>query len=82
MYLPSETELNNETVGEIATRLYPNETFDYALPQDWVDVMLNRGFNPCGKVVWGYRPGYFHGFPLPLTQEAMLMLMNIVAYTR
>lgn len=82
MYLPSETELEHETVGELAARLYPDITFDYALPQSWVDIVRDRGFDPRGKVVWGYPKGSLHGFPLPLTWEAAISLLTIVAYVR
>lgn len=74
LMLPSQSELSNTTVTELANQLYPATTFDTALPIDWVRACCARGFDPTGSVVWGYPQGFILGQPLPLTLEAMLRL--------
>jgi len=74
LMLPSQSELSNTTVTELANQLYPATTFDTALPIHWVRACRARGFEPVGAVVWGYPQGFILGQPLPLTQEAMLRL--------
>ena len=74
LMLPSQTELSNTTVTELANQLYPATTFDTALPIHWVRACRARGFEPVGAVVWGYPQGFILGQPLPLTLEAMLRL--------
>ena len=70
--LPSNEYLANSytTKEELARRLYPTITFDCALPQDWVNEMSSKGFDPRPCVVWGYPPHSIFGLPLPLTAEA------------
>ena len=41
-----------------------------ALPQDWVNHMIDHGFDPRFEVVWAYPHGYVWGLPMPLTAEA------------
>jgi hypothetical protein len=56
---------------------YPDLVYDYAIPQDWVDAMVRRGFDPRGHVVWGYPRGGIAGQPYPITVEGMLGLARI-----
>ena len=66
----------NETVGQAAERMWPGVTFDYALPQRWVNEQtLERGWDPRGQVVWAYTLEC-NGFPLPLTVEAAFFLIG------
>jgi len=58
------------TVKEQAERLYPGITFDYALPQPWVDECRTMGFDVRGHAVWLYPAGAgAFGEPGALTQE-------------
>ena len=67
-----------ETVQETAERMWPGVSYDTALPQPWVNVILSqeywncaeKGFDPRGKFVWGYPDKCIFGVPLPLTAEA------------
>lgn len=74
LMLPSQTELSNTTVTELANQIYPNLVYDTALPIDWVRLCTTRGFNPVGQVIWGYPLRSLWGQPYPLTQEACLAL--------
>ena len=56
-YLAFLDTVHYETVGRAAERLYPDETFDPALPQDWVNALYNRGFDPIGHFVTLYPKG-------------------------
>ena len=79
--LPSVDEFLStmETVGNLAKRLYPDVTFDTAMPQYWVDTMQrDYHFDPRGQVVWGYPNGSIFGIPLPLTREALTFLTEKV----
>ena len=40
-----------KTVSELAEETYPGDTFDTALPQDWVNAMRERGFDVRGNFV-------------------------------
>ena len=52
-----------------AGKLYPDLTFDSALPQPWVDEMLRvYEFDVREHFVWGYPSGSFIGGPFPVTQ--------------
>lgn len=75
--LPHESELSwgGPTVGELAAQLYPDLTYDTALPQQWVDLCIDRGFDPRSRVIWGYPNGW--GKPYPLTAEAALGLAHL-----
>lgn len=70
----AECETMGLTVGELAELLYPGATFDYAMPQFWVDDMVKAGFDPRGQVVWLYEKGSSFGRPAPLTAEAYMAL--------
>jgi hypothetical protein len=78
--LPHEDDLEMQSVKELAHQLYPDLTFDTALPQPWVDACANRGFDPRGQVVWGYPMGFISGHPLPITVEGMLGLARLAAH--
>ncbi len=44
-------------------------TFDYALPQGWLDSLADRPYSPSYNVilsttVWAYPPGFFSGIPV------------------
>lgn len=79
LMLPSQSELSNTTVTELANQLYPATTFDTALPIHWVRACRARRFDPTGSIVWGYPQGFIFGQPLPLTLEAMLRLARFAA---
>lgn len=71
MNLPRTNDLPNYiTKGELAKQLYPELTYDTALPQGWVDAVTTSSFDPRGCVVWGYPKGSCLGAPYPLTVEA------------
>ena len=57
-------------------RLYGLNSFDTALPIEWVKQCLSKGFNPVSVVVWCYDFNAF-GEPFPLTQEAEQELHQI-----
>ncbi len=82
LMLPSQTELSNTTVTELAHQIYPALVFDTALPIDWVKQCTERGFNPVGSVVWGYPLRSLWGQPYPLTQEAALTLCALTGGLR
>lgn len=66
------------TKYDLGKQLYPDLTFDTALPQPWVDMMVTGYyFDPRLCVVWGYPPGNAFGNPYPLTQEAKAHLSRI-----
>lgn len=46
---------------------YPPYSYDTALPQPWVDLMIRQGFDPRGVVVWAYPPESLFGIPWPLS---------------
>ena len=66
--LPSHT-----TKGDLIDLLNPQVPYDVALPQDWVNHITDRGFDPRGQVVWSYP----FGLPMPLTQEARSALIGL-----
>jgi hypothetical protein len=59
--------MNSETVGEAAARIYPNNTVDYALPQDFHNSMPATLH---GQIVWLYTPASAFGLPAPLSKIA------------
>jgi hypothetical protein len=64
-----------ESKGERAARLYPDVTFDYALPQSWVDKMTELGHkNVAGNFVWIYSGEGMMGEPGPISDEGIQML--------
>jgi hypothetical protein len=65
------------TKTSLASTLYPNLTYDSALPQPWVDLQLSLGFDPVPCVVWGYPSGCLFGVPFPLTPDAEEYLLSL-----
>ena len=45
------------TFNELAEQTYPGVTFDTALPQQWVNIMANRGFDVRRNFVTLYPKG-------------------------
>lgn len=68
--LPREAELGNETVGDLATRLYGEGNFDTSLPSEFVTEMGWLGVEARGRFVWLYGDQFTIGMPAPLTAEA------------
>lgn len=58
-----------------------NDTHDTALPQLWVNTVIERtGVNPAGHVAWLYPGGSMAtGYPVPLDVEGMLLLSRLAA---
>jgi len=67
---------HSETVQEAANRMWPDVSYDTALPQGWVNTAIKQGFDPRGQVVWGYPKHCCLGIPLPLTPEAQVYLVS------
>lgn len=73
-----------QTKGQLAEQVVPRDySFDYALPQHWVDAMYERGQDVVPHFVWVYpRSGgdvSMFGFPYPLTEEGKVMLCRVAA---
>ena len=64
----------SETVGQAAERMYPDVTFDTALPQTWVDAHQDDGNEVLGHFVWLYPSGSTFGMPAPITVEGVQMM--------
>lgn len=65
------------TLSEVIKLLgVDQQTFDYALPQNWVDDMVARVGDPRGHFVWLYEKGSCFGVPRPVTHEGMHQLMR------
>ena len=62
------------TVSFAAELLYPGITFDTALPQEWVNNLLDHGDDIRGKVVFAYPEGCVFGIPYPITTEGANIL--------
>ena len=65
------------TKGDLIDLLNPQVPYDVALPQDWVNHITDRGFDPRGQVVWSYPKGTVFGLPMPLTEEARSALIGL-----
>jgi len=65
--------------GDLAESMIPSDvTYDYALPQSWVDECRNRGFDGvAGQFVWVYDGKSIAGFPFPLTLDAVVILAKL-----
>jgi len=61
-----------KTVNQLAEETYPGDTFDTALPQDWVDAMRERGFDVRGHFVSLYPDGMFC-YMAPITDRGIRM---------
>ena len=64
-----------KTKGECAVERYPNETYDAALPQSWVDYCFTNGVDPRPHFVWLYDSVL--GRPAPITPEGDKMLEQL-----
>ena len=60
------------TVTEIAEQTYPGVTFDTALPQPWVNLMAERGFDVRRNFVTLY-PKVSVAYMAPITAEGIRM---------
>ena len=58
--------------SELAQQRYPGEVFDCALPQPWVDQMLERGFDVRGHFVTLYPKGAW-SYMAPVTEPGVRM---------
>lgn len=67
------------TKGDAATYTYGGETFDYALPQPWVDAMTKIfPYVPiAGHFIWLYPEGNLMGMPMPITRQGVEMLAEL-----
>ena len=73
--------------GDICKNLLKDFTFDYALPENWVQDMKSKlkveyHYITC-QFVWGYPKGNFFGCPVPLTEDAqrLIQMYNQAANT-
>ena len=77
-----ESQYLNMTVESLAEDIYPNTTYDTALPHEWVmQIRTFTGGDPDrdptrwpARCVFGYPKGSIFGRPLPLTREAEELL--------
>jgi len=60
------------TVNQAAEERYPGVTFDTALPQQWVNIMANRGFDVRRNFVTLY-PKDSVAYIAPITTEGIRM---------
>ena len=63
------------TRADLLMLIEPQVPYDTALPQDWVNEVTSKGFDPRGQVVWAYPQGTVWGLPMPLTVEARTALI-------
>lgn len=69
-----------QTVEDRAKTWYPDKTFDTALPQQWVNRMQERGFDPRGHFVTMYPTGSMLGFYMaPITREGIEMAARVAS---
>ena len=66
------------TITIKCTSDFTPETFDYALPQDWVNKMTERGFDPRGHFVTLY-PKVGPAYMDPITEEGVRMAAIIAS---
>jgi hypothetical protein len=66
------------TKGELVAKLNL-KTFDYALPQTWVDAAYARGWDVVPHFVWCYDQDC-EGVPYPLTDEGLRMLGQMAKF--
>jgi len=70
-----------QSTGELAEHKYPGKTFDTALPQEWVNRMQARGFDPRGHFVTLYPGGSaMASYMAPVTQEGIEMAAMVATY--
>lgn len=69
------------TKKELAERIYGTMSFDYALPQGWLNNVANELEVSTGKIVsqfvWLYPDKSILGEPGPLTMEAVDLLEQL-----
>ena len=87
MYTLIELRACPKTKAELAEDIYPDTTFDYALPQSWVDQhteafeRLTNGARLIGAFVWLYdKQARTFGRPAPLYKEAADFLDTLPKY--
>ena len=68
----------NTTITIDCTSDVTPETFDYALPQDWVNKMTERGFDPRGHFVTLY-PKVGPAYMDPITEKGVRMAAIIAS---
>ena len=75
---PTRNDCEGKSVGDIMARFFPDmKSFDYALPQPWVDYCIDQGFDPSGKCVWSYEGPLTFGAPFFLTQAWEIEYANV-----
>jgi len=83
--LPRFDELGSVSKGELAERLFPQLTYDTALPQPWineaVEVTGMKYSQLLSTVVYLYPPEYQYGIPAALTRETYQAL-NSIGYSQ
>ncbi len=57
--------------GEIAREIYPEYTYDTAVPWPWQKHCMEHGIDIRGRAVWLYRPRDCLGSPAALDHEFM-----------
>lgn len=67
-----------QSVGDLAEEIYGSKgiTFDYALPQKWVDLAERNGFDVRSNFVWIYPKGSLFGQPGPITAKGVEMVKD------
>jgi hypothetical protein len=65
-----------ETVPEAVARMWPEYTFDVAIPQAFADSCRDKGFEPRGQFAYGYNDRTLFGIPLPLTPQAYEFILS------
>lgn len=56
------------TFQQLADQRIPDAVYDWAVPQEWFNLVLDRiNRNPTGHVVWLYPPGSICGRPFGIT---------------
>jgi len=66
----------NLTKGQLAEKLYGGFTYDCAVPQDWVNAHSRYNAHIGSQVATVYKKNATHGYILPLTLEAALIILN------
>ena len=69
---------NLHTVTDVADQIYPGVTYDTALPQPWVNIMRDRGFDVRGHFVSLYPDGMFC-YMAPITDRGIRMAAIIAS---
>jgi hypothetical protein len=83
MYKDFSLTERGKTIKELAEEKYPGQTYDFALPLDWVNRMRSRGLEPVGHFVSLY-PNNLPGFSFymaPITDEGIRMAAIIATHS-